>query len=82
MQRLSLSLASRRIGKKKVRYRMSERCQICGKEYDDYVWSVSDKLWEKVTGIKNASGLRCIPCFSCEAREKGIIIQWYGKEMK
>ena len=61
---------------------MSEHCQICGKEYDDYIWEISDKLWEKVTGIKNGSGLRCIPCFSKEAREKGITIKWNGKKSR
>lgn len=58
---------------------MGECCQICGKEYG-YIWSVSDELWEKVTGIKDGSGLRCFPCFVQEAKNKGIIISWYGKE--
>lgn len=62
----------------------SEHCQICGEEYGEkygYIWSVPDSLWEKVTGIKNKSGLRCINCFSLEAKEKGIVIYWHGKEM-
>jgi hypothetical protein len=59
---------------------LGEHCQVCGKEYS-YVWSVPDKLWEKVTGIKNQSGLRCIHCFEQEADEKGIIIYWFGKEV-
>lgn len=60
---------------------MGERCQICGNEYE-YVYVIPDKLWEEITNIKNGNGLRCIPCLEKEAREKGIIIQWYGKEMK
>lgn len=58
---------------------MYEHCQICKKEYK-YVWSVPDKLWEKVTGIKNGSGLRCIECFDIEARKKGIYVYFYGCE--
>ena len=58
---------------------MGERCQICKKEYG-YIWSVSDELWEKVTGIKNGSGLRCFLCFIHEAKNKGIIVSWYGEE--
>jgi len=61
---------------------MGEHCQICGIEYGEeygYIYSVPDKLWEKVTGIKNGSGLRCIHCFSREARDKGIYIQWNGE---
>lgn len=63
---------------------MGEHCQICGKEYGEecgYIWTVSDKLWEIVTGIKNQSGLRCINCFSQEAKKKGIYIKWYGEEI-
>ena len=59
---------------------MYEHCQICEKEYL-YVWEVSDKLWEKVTGIKNGSGLRCIDCFSKEAEKKGIYLQWFAKDL-
>ena len=54
---------------------MYEHCQICGKKYE-YVYKVSNELWEKVTGIKNGSGLRCIDCFDKEAKEKGIFLQW------
>ena len=59
---------------------MGEHCQICGKKYN-YVYEVSDKLWKKVTGIKNGSGLRCIPCLEKWARSKGIYLQWVGKEL-
>lgn len=60
---------------------MGERCQICGKEYE-YVYSVSDELWKKITSIKNGSGLRCILCLEKQARNKGIYLQWYGKRLK
>lgn len=63
---------------------MGEHCQICGGEYGEkygYLWNVTNELWEKVTGIKNESGLRCINCFSREASKKGIYIQWEGKEI-
>jgi len=56
---------------------MGEHCQICGKKYET-VYEVSDNLWEKITGIKNGSGLRCIPCLTREARKMGIYIHWYG----
>lgn len=59
--------------------RTGEHCQICGKEYE-YIYEVSNKLWEKITGIKNGSGLRCISCLDKEARKKGITIYWVGKE--
>lgn len=59
---------------------MEEHCQICGEEYS-YVWTISDELWEKVTGIKNGGGLQCIHCFEREADKKGIIIYWFGKEV-
>lgn len=60
---------------------MGEHCQICGKEYE-YIYEVSNELWEKITGIKNGSGLRCIPCFVKEARKKRIYLEWTGKEIK
>ena len=60
---------------------MSEKCQICGKHYE-YVYRISDKLWKKITGIKNGSGLRCIDCLDKEARGKDIYIYFLGKEIK
>jgi len=51
-----------------------EKCQICGKHYD-YVYGVSDKLWGKITGIKNGSGLRCIGCLTKEASKKNIELE-------
>ena len=60
---------------------MGEHCQICGKEYE-YIYEVSNKLWEKITGIKNGSGLRCIPCLEKEAKEKGICLRWDGRQIK
>ena len=51
-----------------------EKCQICGKRYD-YVYRVSDKLWGKITGIKNGSGLRCIGCLIKEASKKNIKLE-------
>ena len=51
-----------------------EKCQICGKHYD-YVYEVSDKLWRKITGIKNGSGLRCIGCLTKEASKKNIKLE-------
>ena len=59
---------------------MGERCQICGKEYE-YIYEVSNELWEKITNIKNGSGLRCISCLDIEARKKGIIMRWNGIEI-
>ncbi len=56
---------------------MSERCQICNKEYD-YVYEISDKLWKRITNIRNGSGLRCIDCLTKEARAKNIELFWYG----
>jgi len=43
------------------------------------IYEISDKLWEEITGIKNGSGLRCIPCLEREAEKKGIWISWIGK---
>ena len=60
---------------------MSERCHICGKEYE-YVYEVTNELWEKITNIKNNSGLRCIPCLEKSAKSKGINLRWYGWEIK
>jgi len=60
---------------------MSEHCQICGKKYG-YVYEVTNELWEKITGIKNGSGLRCIPCLEKLAKSKGINLRWHGWEVE
>ena len=56
-----------------------ESCDFCGKDYDT-VYTVSDKLWEQITGINNGSGLFCPICFDKMARQKGIELYWKAKE--
>lgn len=51
------------------------RCKLCGQKYLT-VWRAIDKLWTKITGITDESGLWCPHCFSEEARAKDIVLRW------
>ena len=56
-----------------------EKCQKCGSRYLT-VYYVSDDLWQRVTGIKDGSGLYCPNCFDKMAREKHIELYWTAKQ--
>ena len=55
-----------------------EKCQHCGKRYL-ISYDVSNKLWERVTGIKDGSGIFCPKCFDAMALEFGITLRWEAK---
>ncbi len=52
-----------------------EHCHKCGRGYST-VWQTTDKVWEFVTNINNASGLLCMDCFDKEAERIGIALYW------
>jgi len=56
-----------------------ELCRFCDKRYLT-VWRAPDYLWEKMTGIKNGSGLMCPKCFDELARKEGIELYWECRE--
>lgn len=56
-----------------------ETCGRCGGEVaattGDSYWRADDLLWNQVEGSDPAI-IRCIPCFTLDARETGIPISW------
>jgi len=55
-----------------------EKCQICKHRFLS-AWSVSDKLWQHVTNIKNERGRLCQKCFEKLADTKNIKIYWEAR---
>lgn len=57
--------------------RDGEICGSCGRlvvETCPTYWHAPDALWLEVEG--SLGGIRCIPCFTCDAAARGIAIQW------
>lgn len=55
---------------------MSETCGSCGAPANPpgSYWFAPNDLWNKVEGSPN--GFRCIPCFTADCAEKGVVIGW------
>lgn len=58
-----------------------ERCQKCG-QHVKHVWHAPDEVWEKVTGIRDESGVLCIACFDAKAEAQHIFLYWECCENK
>jgi len=56
-----------------------ERCQECGR-YVEQVWQAPNDIWEKVTGIKDGSGILCINCFNAKAEAQRVFLYWECRE--
>lgn len=68
----------RRFYWKRIRRYRYEMCQRCGRPVGKSCpswWSADDALWLEVEGGQG-EGIRCIPCFTDDARAKGVSIFW------
>jgi hypothetical protein len=55
-----------------------EYCDRCGIQIDQ-IWQAPAWMWEDVTGQLDGGGIRCVRCFTVEARRKGIHLQWVAR---
>lgn len=60
-----------------IRRHETEICGACGGPVNRATpswWTADDALWMDVVG--DEAGIRCVPCFTEEARAKGIWVFW------
>lgn len=61
-----------------IRRHDGEICDACGRPVDRSTgrsyWLAPDDLWNEVNG--QFAGIRCVPCFTADAADRGVPIHW------